>query len=75
VKISNKKISFFPSRNQYFPHIPYVASKKDRKNKKFKIFTKILAKISSLNEKLMKKHKKMHIFTKNLADSWKKPAK
>jgi hypothetical protein len=28
VKISNKKFSFFSSRNQYFPHIPYVASKK-----------------------------------------------
>jgi hypothetical protein len=28
VKISNKKISFFPSQNQNFPHIPYVASKK-----------------------------------------------
>jgi hypothetical protein len=28
VKISNKKISFFSSRNQYFPHIPYVASRK-----------------------------------------------
>jgi hypothetical protein len=31
VKISNKKISFFPSLNQYFPHIPYVASKKPPK--------------------------------------------
>jgi hypothetical protein len=30
VKISNKKISFFSSRNQYFPHIPYVASKKSK---------------------------------------------
>jgi hypothetical protein len=28
VKISNKKFSFFLARNQYFPHIPYVASKK-----------------------------------------------
>jgi hypothetical protein len=28
VKISNKKNSFFSSQNQYFPHIPYVASKK-----------------------------------------------
>jgi hypothetical protein len=28
VKISNKKKSFFSTRNQYFPHIPYVASKK-----------------------------------------------
>jgi hypothetical protein len=28
VKISNKFFSFFSSRNQYFPHIPYVASKK-----------------------------------------------
>jgi hypothetical protein len=28
VKISNKKNPFFSSRNQYFPHIPYVASKK-----------------------------------------------
>jgi hypothetical protein len=28
VKISNKFFSFFPSLNQYFPHIPYVASKK-----------------------------------------------
>jgi hypothetical protein len=28
VKISNKNFSFFLSRNQYFPHIPYVASKK-----------------------------------------------
>jgi hypothetical protein len=31
LKISNKKISFFPSLNQYFPHIPYVASKKNKK--------------------------------------------
>jgi hypothetical protein len=28
VKISNKKFSFFSSLNQYFPHIPYVASEK-----------------------------------------------
>jgi hypothetical protein len=28
VKISNKFFSFFSSLNQYFPHIPYVASKK-----------------------------------------------
>jgi hypothetical protein len=28
VKISNNFFSFFPSRNQYFPHIPYVTSKK-----------------------------------------------
>jgi hypothetical protein len=28
VKISNKKKIFFPSLNQYFPHIPYVSSKK-----------------------------------------------
>jgi hypothetical protein len=27
-----KKFSFFPSLNQYFPHIPYVASKKSQKN-------------------------------------------
>jgi hypothetical protein len=27
-KSAIKKISFFSSRNQYFPHIPYVASKK-----------------------------------------------
>jgi hypothetical protein len=27
VKISNTFYSFFSSRNQYFPHIPYVASK------------------------------------------------
>jgi hypothetical protein len=27
VKISNKFFSFFSSLNQYFPHIPYVASK------------------------------------------------
>jgi hypothetical protein len=27
IKISNQKNSFFSSRNQYFPHIPYVASK------------------------------------------------
>jgi hypothetical protein len=26
VKISNNFFSFFPSLNQYFPHIPYVAS-------------------------------------------------
>jgi hypothetical protein len=32
VKISNKKFSFFSSRNQYFPHIPYVASKKVTRN-------------------------------------------
>jgi hypothetical protein len=30
VKISNKKFSFFSSRIQYFPHIPYVASKKQK---------------------------------------------
>jgi hypothetical protein len=34
VKISNKKISFFSSRNQYFPHIPYVASKNEFRAKK-----------------------------------------
>jgi hypothetical protein len=28
MKISEKKISFFSTQNQYFPHIPYVASKK-----------------------------------------------
>jgi hypothetical protein len=28
VKISNKNFSFFSTRNQNFPHIPYVASKK-----------------------------------------------
>jgi hypothetical protein len=28
VKISKKFFSFFSSRNQYFPHIPYVTSKK-----------------------------------------------
>jgi hypothetical protein len=28
VKISRFFFSFFPSLNQYFPHIPYVASKK-----------------------------------------------
>jgi hypothetical protein len=27
VKISNKNFSFFSTLNQYFPHIPYVASK------------------------------------------------
>jgi hypothetical protein len=27
MKISEKKISFFSTLNQYFPHIPYVASK------------------------------------------------
>jgi hypothetical protein len=27
VKISEKKISFFSTLNQYFPHISYVASK------------------------------------------------
>jgi ADP-dependent phosphofructokinase/glucokinase len=30
VKISNKNFSFFSTRNQYFPHIPYVASKKKK---------------------------------------------
>jgi hypothetical protein len=30
VKISNNKFSFFSSRNQYFPNIPYVASKNSR---------------------------------------------
>jgi hypothetical protein len=30
VKISNKKFSFVPSLIQYFPHIPYVASKKSK---------------------------------------------
>jgi hypothetical protein len=34
VKISNKKFSFFSSRNQYFPQIPYVSSKKEKKAKK-----------------------------------------
>jgi hypothetical protein len=29
MKISEKKISFFSALNQYFPHIPYVASKND----------------------------------------------
>jgi hypothetical protein len=29
VKISNKKFSFFSTRNQNFPHIPYVASEKN----------------------------------------------
>jgi hypothetical protein len=28
MKISKKKFSFFSTLNQYFPHIPYVASKK-----------------------------------------------
>jgi hypothetical protein len=32
VKISNNFFSFISSRNQYFPHIPYVASKKKREN-------------------------------------------
>jgi hypothetical protein len=27
IKISEKKFSFFSTLNQYFPHIPYVASK------------------------------------------------
>jgi hypothetical protein len=27
MKISEKKLSFFSTLNQYFPHIPYVASK------------------------------------------------
>jgi hypothetical protein len=27
MKISEKKFSFFLTLNQYFPHIPYVASK------------------------------------------------
>jgi hypothetical protein len=34
VKISNKKFSFFSTRNQYFPHIPYVASKKSKVSEK-----------------------------------------
>jgi hypothetical protein len=29
VRISSKKFSFFSSLNQYFPHIPYVASKNE----------------------------------------------
>jgi hypothetical protein len=29
VKISNNFFSFFSSLNQYFPHIPFVASKKE----------------------------------------------
>jgi hypothetical protein len=37
VKISNKQNSFFSTRNQYFPHIPYVASKK-HSLKKFKSY-------------------------------------
>jgi hypothetical protein len=42
VKISNKFFSFFSSRNQYFPHIPYVASKNgivERENAFFKSST------------------------------------
>jgi hypothetical protein len=31
VKTSKKKISFFSTLNQYFPHIPYVAKKKHEK--------------------------------------------
>jgi hypothetical protein len=38
VKISNKKISFFSTRNQYFPHIPYVASKNKFEPEKKSIF-------------------------------------
>jgi hypothetical protein len=34
VKISKKKFSFFPSLNQNFPHIPYVASKNELRAKK-----------------------------------------
>jgi hypothetical protein len=34
VKISKKHFSFFPSLNQYFPHIPYVASKNEFRAKK-----------------------------------------
>jgi hypothetical protein len=30
VEISNNYFSFFSTLNQYFPHIPYVASKKDK---------------------------------------------
>jgi hypothetical protein len=30
MKISEKKFSFFSTLNQYFPHIPYVASKKQK---------------------------------------------
>jgi hypothetical protein len=29
MKIIGNKISFFSTLNQYFPHIPYVASKKE----------------------------------------------
>jgi hypothetical protein len=29
MKISKKIFSFFSTVNQYFPHIPYVASKKE----------------------------------------------
>jgi hypothetical protein len=39
VKISNKKFSFFPSLNQYFPHIPYVASKNQVRRLLFLIST------------------------------------
>jgi hypothetical protein len=40
MKISNKKNSFFSTRNQYFPHIPYVASKKTSlRNLNFKILS------------------------------------
>jgi hypothetical protein len=39
VKISNKFFSFFSTRNQYFPHIPYVASKNHLLKKfKFELF-------------------------------------
>jgi hypothetical protein len=31
MKISNNFFSFFSSRNQFFPHIPYVASKNQRR--------------------------------------------
>jgi hypothetical protein len=37
VKISNKKKSFFSSRNQYFPHIPFVARKNEFRAKKIRL--------------------------------------
>jgi hypothetical protein len=40
VKISNKNFSFFSSLNQYFPHIPFVASKNQIEHRKRHLLSK-----------------------------------
>jgi hypothetical protein len=51
MKISKKKILFFSTVNQSFPHIPYVASKKATtiaKNVREKLEGKSISKLSCL---------------------------